>query len=270
MLNRKPVSKIWVYTHKPAFMQRVQDYVRTGHQAYIQGVTDAQKMHATYERLILANPVFDDKLKAFRAREQGLPTGRLLMYQSPKSPEKIHWFLLIHGKVNQLPTAEKWSHAEDSHSRIHFTGYELLRMTKEGLKKPVWTWRYVPNRYQDIRDSMVLAIRGRRDQDVKALIDTIFGTMGFGGSREQAKKLVTLLKSEWKQHRPGNVMPEIPKGIGWIRRKADKGVFLTKASLSPPAKKERAIDTNKVPGDASSVAALFAKENNNSPPEGDG
>jgi hypothetical protein len=268
MLNKKPVSKIWVFTHKSAFMQRVADYVRTGHQAYIQGVTDTPKMHATYERLVLANPVFDDKLKAFRAREQGLPTGRLLMYQNPKSPEKIQWFLLIHGRTDQLPTGEKWRHAEDPRSRIQLTGYELLRVTKEGLTKPAWTWRYGQQRLQDIRDAMVQAIRSRREQDLKGLIETIFGTMGFSGSRDQAKALATLMKSEWKLRRPGEDMPETPKGIGWVRRKADKGVFLTRAPIPSLEKKQRPLDLFRTPWVASEVADLLARGVINSPPEG--
>ena len=242
MLNRKPTSKIWVFTHKAAFMQRIADYVRTGHQAYIQGVTETSKMHATWEKLALANPVFDDKLKAFRAREKGLPTGRLLMYQNTNAPEKIHWILLIHGRTDQLPPGEKWRHAEDSRSRVQLTGYELLRVTKEGVSKPVWTWRYSVQRYQDIRDSMVQAIRSNRDQDLKNLIKTIFGTMGFSGSREQAKALVTLMKSEWKLRRAGSDMLLTPKLISWVRRKSDKGVWLVRGALPPPREKDRPVD----------------------------
>ena len=237
MLNQLPIKKIWVFTQKAAFMQRVADYVRTGHQAYIRGVTATETIFNTYEKLVRNNPVFDDKLKAFRAREQGLPTGRLLMYQSQKSPEKIHWFLLIHGKKDQLPPGEKWLHAEDKHHRVMFTGYELVRVTKEGQTKPSWTWRYESQRFQDLRNAMVSAIRSSRDQDLKILIDTIFGTMGFSGSREQAKSLSVLMKTEWERRRPGETMPPVPKGIGWIRRKADKGIFLARPKMLPPAKK---------------------------------
>lgn len=247
MLNQKPVSKIWVFTHKAAFMQRVADYVRTGHQAYIQGLTALEKMHSTWDRLAMAHPVFDDKLKAFRARLEGHPTGRLLLYQNQQYPDKIHWILLIHGRVDQLTPGEKWRHAEDPHNRILFTGYELIRVTKEGLKKPVWTWRYSTQRYEDLRDSMVMAIRSRRDQDLKQLIDSVSGTVGFSGSREQAKKLISLLKSEWQLRRKDDPMPDVPPGFGWVRRKADKGVFLTRPKGAPPAKKDRPIDPSMSP-----------------------
>ena len=49
MLNQLPTKKIWVFTQKAAFMQRVADYVRTGHQAYIRGVTATETIFSTYE-----------------------------------------------------------------------------------------------------------------------------------------------------------------------------------------------------------------------------
>jgi hypothetical protein len=242
MINTIPPQKIWVFTHKSAFMQRVADYVRTGHQAYIKGVTVTESMFKTYEKLLAHNPIFDDKLKAFRAREQGYPTGRLLIYLNENDPSKLHWFLLLHAKTDQLPQGEKWLHAEDPHSRIQFTGYELARVTKEGAKKPVLTWRYNSERFQDLRDSIVMAIRSNRDQDLKQLIESLFGTMGFSGSREQAKSLVKILKDEWKRRRPNDQIPEIPKSIGWVRRKADKGIFIHRPKMQAPEKKTREVN----------------------------
>jgi hypothetical protein len=34
-------------------------------------------------------------------------------------------------------------------------------------------------------------------------------------------------------------MPPVPKGIRWIRLNADKGVFLARPKMLPPAKKEK-------------------------------
>jgi hypothetical protein len=245
MLNNEKVKRIWVFDHKAAFMQRLADYVRTGHQAYIQGTTETAKIFPTWEKLTHNNPVFNDRLKAFRAREKGEPTGRLLLYQNQKHPEKIHWFLLIHGTTDQLPAGEKWQHAEDPHHRIQFTGYELVRVTKEGASKPAWTWKYSQEKFQELRDYMVMAIRSRRDQDLKVLAESLFGTMGFSGSREQAKSLTKLAKDEWKRRRPGETMPDMPLGFGWIRRKADKGVWLTRPVMGRPKPKERPIDPNR-------------------------
>lgn len=231
-------SKIFVFTNKVAFMQRLADYVRTGHQAYISGLTDAEKMVATFDKLASIHPIFDDRLKAFRAREQGLPTGRLLMWL-PENGDQVHWFLLIHGRVDQLSPTEKWRHAEDSHNRISLTGYELLRETKADQKKPSWTWKYKSDRYQDLRDSIVMAIRSNRDQDLKVLISKLSGTAGFSGSRKQAKDLLSLIKSEWSLRRPRQEMPDLPVIIGWARRKGDKGIWLGRQKMSPPKPVDR-------------------------------
>ena len=79
------------------------------------------------------------------------------------------------------------------------------------------------------------------------MIEKIFGTMGFSGSREQAKALVTLMKEEWKLRRGTQAMPELPKLISWVRRKADKGVWLTRGTLSPPKAKDHPVDVNTFP-----------------------
>jgi hypothetical protein len=234
MHSPKKAPKIFVFTNKIAFMQRLSDYVRTGHQAYISGLTAAEKMVATFDKLAAAHPIFDDRLQAFRAREQGLPTGRLLMWL-PEKGDQIHWFLLVHGRLEQLDPNEKWRHAEDPHNRIALTGYELIRERKPGLKKPSWTWKYKSDRYQDLRDSIVMAIRSNRDQDLKILIEKLSGTAGFSGSRKQAKDLIALIKSEWALRRPSEQMPDLPIMLGWARRKGDKGIWLQRPKMQPPA-----------------------------------
>jgi hypothetical protein len=86
----------------------------------------------------------------------------------------------------------------------------------------------------------VLAIRSKRDQDVKRSLEVIWGSMGFAGSRSQAKALEKIFKEEWKRRRPGEKPPETPAGHGYLRRKADTGIFLggvvSKASVIPARK----------------------------------
>jgi hypothetical protein len=153
----------------------------------------------------------------------------------PEKGDQIHWFLLIHGRTDQLSPTEKWRHAEDPHNRISLTGYELLRETKPDQKKPSWTWKYRSERYQELRDSIVMAIRSNRDQDLKVRIENLSGTAGFSGSRKQAKDLLSLLKSEWSLRRPGQQMPDLPIMLGWARRKGDKGIWLQRPKMQPPA-----------------------------------
>jgi len=52
--------------------------------------------------------------------------------------------------------------------------------------------------------------------------------------------LEKIFKDEWNRRRPGEKPPETPKGHGYLRRKADTGVFLggptTKAAKTPSRK----------------------------------
>lgn len=233
--------KIFAYESKVIWMQRIADYVRTGHQAYIAGKSEESKVFVTLDKLVAENPVYDDKLKAFRAREKGEPTGRLLLWIPPEGTH-IHWILLMHATTDQLSKTQKWLHAEDPHSRVNITGYELVRETRPEKEKPVWTWRYRRDRYEDLRDSIVLAIRSNRDQDLKILIDKLAGTVGFSGCREQAKKIIDLIKSEWANHRASDKMPALPALIGWTRRKANKGIWIYRPKMLPPPKKEKQIN----------------------------
>jgi hypothetical protein len=226
--------KTWVFTSKAAYMQRVQDYVRTGHHLFVQGVIATPKVPAFAEKMTTLHPVFDNKLKAFRAREKGEITGRLMFWLPHSDSENVHWILVVHpAKEDQehpekakLDPSEQWKNAHHRDEKIELTGYELVRQTKENAKKPVWTWRYRADRYDDLRDSLVLAIRSKRDQDVKRSLEVIWGSMGFAGSRSQAKALEKIFKEEWKRRRPGEKPPETPAGHGYLRRKADVGVFL--------------------------------------------
>ncbi|CAM3735655.1 hypothetical protein POHY109586_21425 [Polaromonas hydrogenivorans] len=240
--------KTWVFTSKAAYMQRIQDYVRTGHSVFIQGVIATAKVPAFAEKMTGLHPVFDNKLKAFRAREKGEATGRLMFWLPQLESENAHWILLIHPARDdpanpqkaKLDPSEKWKNAAFRDEKIELTGYELVRQTKENAPKPVWTWRYRADRYDDLRDALVLAIRSKRDQDVKRSLETIWGTMGFAGSRGQAKALEKIFKDEWKRRRPGEILPQTPAGHGYLRRKADIGVFLggleKKVSATPGRK----------------------------------
>lgn len=242
--------KTWVFTSKAAYMQRIQDYVRTGHYLFIQGFIAPAKVPAFAAKMTALHPILDNKLKAFRARERGEATGRLMFWLPHSESEHVHWILVIHPaptdpadpKKGQLDASEQWKNAALRDQKVELTGYELVRQTKENVSKPVWTWRYRADRYDDLRDQLVLAIRSKRDQDVKRSLEVIWGSMGFSGSRAQAKALAKIFKEEWKRRRPGERLPETPAGHGYLRRKADVGIFMNSepnAKIATPSRKIR-------------------------------
>lgn len=212
-------NQIPVHTKKQGYMQRISDYVRSGHCHYVTGTVHITRAFNFHDKLITALPIYNDKLKASRARAKGEPTARMLFWR-PKLGEELHWIVLLHSSLEMLPPSEKWRHALVE--RIELTGYELIRQPRKNQEKPVWTWRYRTDRYADLRESLIQAIRSRRDHDAQKLIATIWGTAGFSGSRHQAKQLLKLTRSEWKRHRKNDEILEIPPFVGYVRRLADQ------------------------------------------------
>jgi hypothetical protein len=203
-----------------------------------------EKAGVLYEKFSRLYDVHLDRLQASRKRQKGFATGRLLM--TPVTNDvahehylDLHWILVVtDGKfaLDEYEKRERWSNALDD--RIAFSGYELVRLTKPQHPRPVWTWRYQKAREQELREAIRSAIRLKRDDELRRLIQVIWRTPGFGGAREQVKKMGSLIKSEWKRSRKdGEPMPEIPKHIGYVQRVADKGLLASKLH------KERVAET---------------------------
>lgn len=240
-IYQKP-TQVWVFTSKSAFMQRLSDYARTGHNWYVKGTIPKEKLLDFYGKKIIEFPLYDDKLKAFRARKDGKTTGRILFWM-PKEDSKIHFVVLLQGKESEVKdlakkAGEQIFNVEDKHHILNLTHYELVKeqretTSKEGktTQKMAWTWRYEKKQYEDLRDHLIYSLRSGHDHDVKNAIKTLSGTVGFAGSRKQIKSIYELFTSEWKRNRPNQPMPVLPTSY-WVRRKGDVGIFLKTKDLS--------------------------------------
>ena len=225
----------FIFTKRAPFMQRISDLVRTGHHRYVQGTVPIEKAGSLYEKFSRLYDVHLDRLQSSRKRQKGFATGRLLMTPvtndvADRTYMDLNWVLVVtDGKfaLDEYEKRERWLNALED--RITFSGYELVRLTKPQHPKPVWTWRYKKDREQELRESIRSAIRLKRDDELRRLIHLIWRTPGFGGARDQVKKMGKLIKAEWKRSRKdGEEMPEIPKHIGYVQRVADKGMLASK------------------------------------------
>ena len=71
---------------------------------------------------------------------------------------------------------------------------------------------------------MIELIRLHHDAVLNQWIYSTARSPGFAGVREQVKRLWKLLRAEWKRSRSnGELLPEIPKNIGYVRRLPDVG-----------------------------------------------
>lgn len=222
----KPVAKTadpFIFTKKTVFMQRLADLVRLGHTRYVAGETTLEKAPRLAEKFTRLYDVNMEKTAASRARKTGRATARLLFWQA--GGERVGWVLLAtDGEMTVGNDLERWADPTAKGSRITLTGYELVQVTKQGTKRPAWTWRYTRQQHDGLRESVLHAIRTRNDAELKQLIQTIWRTPGFSGARDQALKFKDLIEAEWKRSRsPGEALPEIPKRLGYVRRLKDVG-----------------------------------------------
>jgi hypothetical protein len=232
------MSQVWldwfVITKKAALMQRLGDLVRTGHHWYVEGQIPTAKAGYLAGKMDALYQVGLSRLEQSRKRKSGKASFRMLMLHQESHENLLWWLLRTDGTVPPEAEREKWHDALAD--RITLTGYELVRQTRAGAKVPAWTWRYTKTREQELRDGLVRAIRTKRDDELRQLIQTIWRTPGFAAARDQVKKMKALILADWRRSRGGDPPPEIPERLGYVRRIPDLG-----RKLSELCEKKRAV-----------------------------
>ncbi len=230
MKNGKPSNRIsltrkssptnpFIFTKKAPWMQRVASIVGQGARHYIQGITKLEKTAFRCTDLHRRYKINSAKHHDLKARKINQPVARWFAWFDGQ--ESVHWVMLI-DFIDESNQAEIWRDA--TRDRIQLTGYELVRKTRLGAKDASWTWQYTRSQEHALRDQIVSAIRVRHDVELTQIIHVLARTIGFAGARQQAKKCFSLIRTEWKRTRSlSEVLPEIPKFIGYVQRVADKG-----------------------------------------------
>jgi len=218
------ISNPFVFKKKTPFMQRISDLVRSGHTQYVQGVISVEKAGFFSFKMEAQFQTNRSKVEAFRARKRGEGSARLLFLHH--GDERFLTWILLYQPSNQPNKFEtNWRDALED--KICLSGYELVRRTRLGAKKPAWTWRYTQGQYERIREGIIQSIRGKRDIALRQTIHSIARTPGFAGARDQVQNLFDLIKSEWRRRRAkSEPCPVLPKH-GYARRLENHGCRLT-------------------------------------------
>lgn len=246
-------SNPFAFTYKTPFMQRIADVVRSGHLQYALGTIPLEKAGFLAHKFETQFKTHLGKVESCRARKRGEPSARLL-FLLQADDDHLTWVLLFQPGSVPDQSGQKWRDALTD--KIILTGYELVRHTRPGSKKPAWTWRYTLKQYDLLRDSIVSAIRNKQDEGLRQLIHSISRSPGFAGVRDQVKKLKDLIKAEWKRRRAkSEPMPTMPHH-GYARRLPDRGCRLSELRLSTGRQAKHSASVTKRA--APSTAALPA------------
>ena len=232
----------FVFTKKAALMQRLADYVRTGHRWYVCGEIPPEKAGYLAAKFDALYGVGMTHMQQYRRRKAGQASFRLLMlhleysgdFLYPHNSNLYWWLLRTDGELPPEARKEKWRDALED--RITLTGYELVRYTRPGAAKPVWTWRMTEYAEQVCRARIRYAVcKGREDILQGVIYDKWHAAPGFAGIRKQVKKMRALILSDWRRSGRKFPRPEIPTRIGYVRRLPDLGRKLSELGVKKRA-----------------------------------
>jgi hypothetical protein len=218
----KSPANPWLFTKKTVWMQRCIDAIKAGAKWYVQGSTRLEKVPHLVQKFSARHATNLTSRADLAARKHGQTAQRWLGYLDDSGV--VHWALFVWPSYDFNPKSDAWR--DPVKDRFRHSGYEIVRITKPGAKAPVLTWRYQKDQFERLHDEIVQIIRLRQDARLEQMIYTLHRSPGFSGVRAQVKKLWDIIRAEWKRTRAkAEVMPEIPKSIGYVRRLPDLGAL---------------------------------------------
>lgn len=223
--HRREITTV-ISASKIICMQRLQDAVRH-FPLWTNGKVESQKWDALRAKF---SDLYETELEASaksRRKKKGHAVATLIAYCDEEN-DIVHWWLLAtqgRGRINQRETL-----VCAQHRRIAVSGgYELVH---DGTS---WSWKYSEAQIAKLRQAIHYAIAGRRDDQLKSLVATLYATAGFRIARVQAGKLVAFTKSEWRRlRRSSESLPTFPTQMFYVRRLANQPKERQMAPLLTP------------------------------------
>lgn len=201
----------FIFTNRSSMMQRIQDAVENGYLYFVQGTVKQEKAVSVLDKLIERYKTDKTPIQRLRAYDRGESLVHLFAYINPEEPEKGLDFYLLHrpAKGKKCPTldTEPWRTATNRQTRIESRGYELLRVpnerTNKSSKTPLkpyrWTWRYTSERMEQFEQKLKRCALRDSEEEYRSLFSTLKKTLGFSGSREQAKSMLVRMEMNWRR-----------------------------------------------------------------------
>ena len=244
-----------VLVSRQTLMQRVADYVRTGHVHWTTGEIAIERAPALVRKFARLYDVDLDRNRRFRAKQLGEADAVLLLLQAPAGGATLRWVLLVTAGEHPAHQLERLDDATTRDGRVHLFDYELLHMAKPGrrrtpaasqtsgqarerhpdrlpLQEPepgrlVLTWRMRAEVYEMWRNRALGAARGHNTFVLETFLADLYRAPGFWGIRQQVGKIVGLLRREHRR-RHGSLAgcPKLPR-LYYVTRRPNRGVRLS-------------------------------------------
>jgi hypothetical protein len=251
-----------VFEYKSAFLQRIADYVRTGHVAWVAGEVELSRAQAMVKKFNALYAVGRTRSQRAWAARQGLGNAVLLMYcpgqpgsdgsavpsalgaqtsagpepttdcsepmaaTAEPSPHRVRWILLVNGAHHTAHQLERLRRIDGANAaRLVFDDYELVQLPRAGQSKPAWTWRMTKAAYEAQR-CLVIETARRSPHAVPHLVQSLTRIPGFAGCRVQVKQLLRLAQAEHARRVRGGDKLACPP-VRYVQRLKSGGVRLS-------------------------------------------
>lgn len=240
-----------LYLYKSVFLQRIADYVRSGHVHWTSGEVTLSKAAALAKKFDRLYGVGRTRHQRAWARQKGEASAVLLFYRRPErssdsplpSPDgerpttdeacqtadtaepRLMWMLLVTNGKHLAPRLERLRRAPDPGGRVRVDELELVALPRVGQSKPAWTWRLTEEAVQGWRATIIDCAR-RQPWRLAHEMQQLARLPGFAGCRAQVKKLMQLARGEHRRRLPAEpalVCPRQP----YLARLPDTGVRLS-------------------------------------------
>lgn len=219
-----------VLTNQAVAMQRIADYVRSGHVFWTSGEVTMARAKSLVHKFDRLYGIGRTRNQRATDKSHGVAGATLVLY-CPHTPErsphtdKIRWVLLLTVGENPAYAVEKLQDARDRETRLHWGDYELLQIARSGQQKPAWSWRMRQQAYDDWRHCIIQTIRHKNPFDCELVLSLLYSLPGFAGVRVQGKKLLQLYAMEWARSFGEKVPTQ--KKLRYVQRLQNKGVKLS-------------------------------------------
>lgn len=216
-----------VLQSRQVLMQRIADYVRTGHVHWTSGEVTLDRAPTLARKFARLYGADLDRNRRLRAKARGDGNAVLLLAQLQSDDACVQWYLLASPGDNPVHHLERLRDASTKSERMHHGGYELVHITKSGVNHPVLTWRMSRENEEGWRARALAEARRGSPHEVQMFLEALYRSPGFHGIRRQVGKTVALFRREWKRRRGSVRTSALPK-LYYCARLPSRGVRLSR------------------------------------------
>lgn len=216
-----------VLDSRQVLLQRLGDYVRTGHVNWTSGEVTLDRAPSFARKFARLYGTGLDRNRRLRAKVRGEGNAVLLLARLRSDDARLLWYLLVSAGDNPAHQLERLRDASTKEGRMCHAGYELVYMTKPGVEHPVLTWRMSRECEEGWRNRAVAEARNGNPHEVRLFLEVLYRSPGFYGVRKQVGKTMSLFRREWRCRRGATPAPALPR-LYYCARLPNRGMRLSR------------------------------------------